>query len=163
MACYAHCAGFSTSGSKLGGGFCALCSLSSIMSEGQMRWVERCYPDLDDRMREDMIRVKGGVDMFVATISSRKVWLNINAFRKARMLNEYVESVRVKSKDSWVFSYKHMVIDLQLADPGILAGTEAGRILNRCRRRRYGEGKKCCCVLAFARPLARGVGRIDLG
>ena len=135
-------------------------------SQGNMQWVERYFPDFDGRVGEDLVIIKGGVDLFVAAISSRKVFQNINAFKKARVLEEHVDKLRANSKGLWVFSYKHMVIDLQLGSPSILAGTEAGRALKRGRstKSRHGKGEKCCCVLAFARPFApaTGVGRIDL-
>ena len=166
MACYANCVGSSTIGSKLEPVFAHCSRLAMASSQGNMQWVERYFPDFDDRVGEDLVIIKGGVDLFVAAISSRKVFQNINAFKKARVLEEHVDKLRANSKGPWVFSYKHMVIDLQLGSPSILAGTEAGRALKRGRstKSRHGKGEKCCCVLAFARPFApaTGVGRIDL-
>ena len=166
MACYVNCVGSSTIGSKLEPVFAHCSRLAMASSQGNMQWVERYFPDFDDRVGEDLVIIKGGVDLFEAAISSRKVFQNINAFKKARVLEEHVDKLRANSKGPWVFSYKHMVIDLQLGSPSILAGTEAGRALKRGRstKRRHGKGEKCCCVLAFARPFApaTGVGRIDL-
>ena len=166
MARYANCVGSSTIGSKLEPVFAHCSRLAMASSQGNMQWVERYFPDFDDRVGEDLVIIKGGVDLFVAAISSRKVFQNINAFKKARVLEEHVDKLRANSKGPWVFSYKHMVIDLQLQASSILAGTEAGRALKRGRstKRRHGKGEKCCCVLAFARPFApaTGVGRIDL-
>ena len=133
-----------------------------------MHWVERCYPDVDGRMRKDLMRVNGGVDLFLAAMSTRKVWTNNIAFKRARVWREHVEFMRATRActSSRVISYKHMVIDLRLQASSILAGTEEGRILNSLNRgrskSRYGKGKTCCCVLAFAVPLTQGVGRIDL-
>ena len=42
-----------------------------------MQWVERYFPDFDGLSWEDLVIIKGGVDLFEAAISSRKVFQNI--------------------------------------------------------------------------------------